>query len=170
MQFEEAVEIVLDKEGGFQKNPKDKGNWTGGKVGVGILKGTKWGISAAAFPLLDIGGLTRNDAIRIYKTEYWNPIKPDWMPDHLRLSVFDCAVNSGVGRAIQFIQQIGGVKADGIFGPLTRGVIGKVTIENYNEKRLRFVMKSTTDQSFKEGISVRILKIALISLRYSLTN
>lgn len=36
----------------------DKGNWTGGRVGVGQLKGTKYGISAAAYLHLGIKSLT----------------------------------------------------------------------------------------------------------------
>ena len=34
--FEEIIEVVLEHEGGFTDDPKDPGNWTGGKgAGVG---------------------------------------------------------------------------------------------------------------------------------------
>jgi hypothetical protein len=46
---------------------KDPGNWTGGKVGKGQLKGTKYDVSAAAFPKENIAGLTKDKAIAIYK-------------------------------------------------------------------------------------------------------
>ena len=38
--FEKSFGRVFRNEGGFQKDPKDRGNWTSGKVGVGELKGT----------------------------------------------------------------------------------------------------------------------------------
>ena len=41
---------TLAYEGGYSANPKDPGNWTGGKVGVGKLLGTKSGIAAASYP------------------------------------------------------------------------------------------------------------------------
>jgi lysozyme family protein len=63
--------IILKHEGGFQKMPNDKGNWTGGKIGVGELKGTKYGISASQFPDLDIENLTVAAAEDIYAGHYW---------------------------------------------------------------------------------------------------
>jgi lysozyme family protein len=53
-------------EGGFTLNPKDSGNWTGGKIGVGELKGSNFGISAAAYPKLDIKNLTREKVRPLY--------------------------------------------------------------------------------------------------------
>lgn len=69
--FDQAFRIILKHEGGFQSLPNDKGNWTGGKVGVGELKGTKYGISAARFPDLDIANLTIEQAGEIYRGQYW---------------------------------------------------------------------------------------------------
>ena len=47
MQFELVYTRVFTTEGSLTKNQDDPGNWTGGKVGVGLLKGTKGGIAAA---------------------------------------------------------------------------------------------------------------------------
>lgn len=46
--------ITLKYERGYSNDPNDRGNWTGHNVGVGILKGTKYGIAAHAYPRLDI--------------------------------------------------------------------------------------------------------------------
>ena len=54
-----AKNLTLNVEGGYQCDPDDKGNWTGGNVGVGLLKGTKYGISAASFSNVDIKNLTK---------------------------------------------------------------------------------------------------------------
>jgi len=97
--FEAAVKIVLGVEKGFQKDPHDKGNWTSGKVGVGELRGTKGGISAAAYPNLDIEHLTDGQINDLYQRDYWNPCGCERMPWERALCVFDCAVNEGVGVA-----------------------------------------------------------------------
>ena len=58
MKFEDAFARLIGNEGEFDDSPKDRGNWTGGAIGVGELRGTKYGISAAAFPTLDIKAIT----------------------------------------------------------------------------------------------------------------
>lgn len=98
--FLDALTFTLKWEGGFTDNPSDPGNWTGGNVGVGELKGTKWGISAASFPHLDIKNLTVAQAADIYKRRYWEAISGDSRPYPEALVVFDFAVNSGVSRAL----------------------------------------------------------------------
>ncbi len=69
--FEMAVAVVLRHEGGFQRDPGDRGNWTGGAVGLGELRGTKFGISAASYPGEDIEGLTEERAREIYYKDFW---------------------------------------------------------------------------------------------------
>lgn len=44
--FEEAFDRLIGHEGGYSDDPTDNGNWTGGKRGAGLLKGTKYGIGA----------------------------------------------------------------------------------------------------------------------------
>ena len=46
--FDWIFDFVVASEGGFTDNPADPGNWTSGRVGSGICRGTKFGISAAA--------------------------------------------------------------------------------------------------------------------------
>ena len=43
-----VISVVLLNEGGFQKHPKDPGNWTGPNC-TGELIGTKYGIAARYF-------------------------------------------------------------------------------------------------------------------------
>jgi hypothetical protein len=95
--FEQALPYIKKFEGGLSMNPDDNGNWTGGKKGVGVLKGTKYGISAASYPNLDIKNLTPEQAKAIYKKDYWDKIGADGIPENVRLSAFDAAVNQGPG-------------------------------------------------------------------------
>lgn len=117
--FDKAFEETVDIEGGFGDDPRDRGNWTGGKVGVGVCKGTKYGISAAAYPHLDIKNLTLEEAKRIYKRDYWDRIRGDQLNPSFADELFDIAVNHGVGTAIRCLQETVEVKIDGVLGPIT---------------------------------------------------
>jgi lysozyme family protein len=55
--FDRVFDIVVGHEGGFTANPADCGNWTGGVIGTGTCRGTRFGISAAAYPDLDIANI-----------------------------------------------------------------------------------------------------------------
>ena len=117
--FDQAYDFLRGHEGGFTDDPRDPGNWTGGARGLGECRGTHYGISAAAYPNLNIRALTVADAKAIYRRDYWDPARGDDLPPPLALLVFDAAVNSGVSRAVRWLQQAVGVKADGIIGPAT---------------------------------------------------
>lgn len=84
--------------GGWTNNPSDPGNWTGGKKGVGQLKGTKWGIAANTYPNLDIKNLTRQQADEIYARDYWPKSYGDLWPMGFDQITYDATVNSGPGR------------------------------------------------------------------------
>lgn len=106
-------------EGGYSDDKNDPGNYTGGKIGEGELLGTKFGISAKAYPLLDIKSLTREQARDIYARDYWLAAKCDQLPPRLALCHFDFAVNAGIDRANKVLQRSLGVVDDGVIGPVT---------------------------------------------------
>lgn len=123
-QFDAAVSIVLKHEGGFQKDPQDKGNWTGGEVGVGELKGTNYGISAAQYPTLDIANLNEDHAKAIYLSDYYLKFHISQLPPAIVPKVLDMAVLMGAKSAIKQMQiainQVGiAVKVDGTIGEQT---------------------------------------------------
>ena len=78
--------LVVGEEGGFTADPTDSGNWTGGAPGRGECRGTRWGISAAAYPLLDIARLQLTDAQAIYRRDYWDRLQGDALPPALALA------------------------------------------------------------------------------------
>ena len=123
MNFDEAFKTTVGHEGGLTLHRQDRGNWTSGKVGVGELKGTKYGISAMAYPTEDIKNLTLDRAKQLYKRDYWDKCRCDELPNGLKFHVFDVAVNSGVKRSIQTLQQAAGTKDDGIIGPATLAAV-----------------------------------------------
>lgn len=100
--------FVHKAEGGFQIDPRDRGNWTGGKIGEGVLAGTNFGISAAFLsgywdkPVTqkDMEKLTYEQALEIYRTKFWDSLRLDNIIDQeLATLIYDCAVNQGVGTA-----------------------------------------------------------------------
>jgi lysozyme family protein len=104
-------------EGGFQTFRTDKGNWTGGEVGIGQLKGTNWGISAREFPTLDIKNLTREQAIEIYIEKYWGVLYNQITDQAIASKLADLGVLFGQGTAIKALQRAIPLKIDdGIFG------------------------------------------------------
>ncbi len=102
-----SIDFVLAHEGGYQNNPADIGNWTGGAQGAGENKGTNFGISAASYPNLDIVNLTREQAIAIYQRDYWIPSGASALAWPACLIAFDTAVLHGVGTAQTWIAQVG---------------------------------------------------------------
>lgn len=102
--FEQAFAFVVGHEGGYSSSQVDPGNWTGGRCGLGECRGTNWGVSAAAYPRLDIRALTEAQAKEIYRQDYWDRAGCSRLPPPLALLVFDAAVNNGVGRAVRWLQ------------------------------------------------------------------
>ncbi|MGH8601437.1 MAG: glycoside hydrolase family 108 protein [Gammaproteobacteria bacterium] len=140
--FNIAFERVIGHEGGFQDDGRDRGNWTGGVIGKGALKGTKYGISAAAYPDLDIRNLSLADAEAIYKRDYWDKVAGDKLPGALAFQLFDYAVNSGVDRAIKALQVVVGVKEDGVLGPVTLTAVREAGVEQTHDGQvLQLVMR-----------------------------
>jgi hypothetical protein len=105
--WKRSREFVRRWEGGYSNDPRDHGNWTGGKQGVGVLKGTKYGISAASYPGLDIENLTMQQADDIYYRDYWVPSGASDMSWPACLLVFDTAVLHGVGTVRSWVNTVG---------------------------------------------------------------
>lgn len=158
-----CLKITLAHEGGYTNDKRDPGNWTGGKVGVGTLKGTKYGVSAASYPSLDIKGLTLDDVRPIYERNYWKPLKGDALPAGVDMGTFDFGVNSGNSRSARTLQAVLGVKADGVIGPVTLKAAvladGKALIQRLCAKRLGFLQGLKTWATFKRGWSRRVADV-----------
>ena len=99
-----CLPVILAYEGGLSMIRSDPGNWTGGRVGVGVLKGTNMGIAASSHPSLDIARLTKTDVEAIYAKEYWTPAECETLPAGLDLSHFDGTVNSGLERSVTWLK------------------------------------------------------------------
>lgn len=169
--FDAAFRIVVGEEGGYSADPADAGNWTGGAVGVGVLLGTKYGISAAAYPALDIEHLTLADAQAIYRRDYWDRIAGNDLADALALTVFDSAVNQGVFRASTILQSAVGVTQDGDIGPETLAAVAHAdvldTLAQVTWLRQCSYYSDAAWKIYGHGWSKRLATITALSLVYT---
>ncbi len=162
--FTRCFAFTLGAEGGYTDNPADPGNWTGGQAGQGLLRGTKFGISAASYPALDIAALTEAMAEEIYRRDFWARLQGDALPLPLAMVGFDAAVNAGLARAVMWLQQAAGQTQDGALGP---GTLAALTTGNALQLardalayRLDFYARLPSWPEFGLGWSRRVLALA----------
>lgn len=143
MNFDIAFDRLLGNEGELSLDPHDRGNWTSGEVGVGELKGSKYGISAMSYPDEDIPHLSIDRARFLYKRDYWSRVHADELPASVAFQGFDFCVNSGAGTAVRYLQLAVGVADDGHWGPVTRAAAAAMSesdiIMRLNAFRLRYL-------------------------------
>jgi lysozyme family protein len=111
--FERALSIVLGFEGGVSDDPADRG----GLTNAGVTQATydryrdrklleRRPVTQAAWP----------EVREIYRRDYWEPAKCEFLPPALAIAVFDAAVNHGIGQASLLLQRALWVADDGIVG------------------------------------------------------
>jgi len=92
--FDKAIQMILSFEGGYVNHPNDPGGET------------NFGISKRAYPKLDIANLTKEQAIEIYRKDYWEKLCCDSLPTPLNVVLLDFAINSGRKRALEFLNDL----------------------------------------------------------------
>lgn len=163
-----AFPWVLTAEGHLSLDPVDPGNWTGGERDKGELRGTKYGISAKAYPHMDIRSLTLEDAREIYRRDYWIPTGCDQMPLPIALAVFDQAVNMGPSVAVKALQLALRVSPDGVMGPETLAAAKGATVEAVLPDLLShraFRYARIGDMHHMRGWMLRLFRLQLHCLR-----
>jgi lysozyme family protein len=118
------IDDLLRREGGLTNDPNDAGGRT------------NYGISEKSNPSAWADNkVTEAEAREIYLTKYVKGPKFDQIPDTLlRAQLVDFGVNSGPSIAIQKLQHIVGVEADGIIGPKTLTALASCDVRAVNNK------------------------------------
>lgn len=143
--FERCFEILIGHEGGYVNDPNDRGGET------------KFGISKRAYPRVDIKALTLEQAKAIYAADCWTPIRGDDLAPELALLVFDCAVNSGVGCAVDLLQRACNVRRDGVLGKVTVAAASAVGVPaRFHLERAMYQTKLGNWPSFGKGWCIRL--------------
>ena len=121
LNFDQAVHVILKHEGGYVNDSSDPGGET------------SYGISKRAYPDVDIKALSKDDAVDIYRRDYWNKAKVEKIPENLRLIYFDMVVNMGRSRAGKILQTA--ISAKGVPTEVD-GKVGPQTIRNAKKSKL----------------------------------
>lgn len=158
--FNLAIAYVLENEGGLSDHPLDRG-------GV-----TKYGISQSSYPKLNIRTLTKEDAINIYKRDFYDRFMLHRINDQNVLNkVFDMAVLMGKARATLIFEstliKLGfAIPKDGILDDEMIKIINdqnpETVLSLYKEELKRFINRiievNPSQSIFKAGWLKRINK------------
>lgn len=158
MTFDQAFDELLKHEGGFSNHAADPGG------------ATRYGITEAVARQVGYRGnmedLPMDLAKRIYREQYWNPIRADELPPIVRYAVFDAAVNSGVYQAAKWLQRAAGAMDDGVIGPKTLERVNNLDqnklLRTMLSVRLKFMTDLKTWQAFGRGWARRIADIMVV--------
>lgn len=152
--FDKMIERVLGHEAGYVNDPADPGGET------------KWGISKRSYPWLNIKDLTREQAIEIYRRDFWEALRLDGFDDGVAFQLLDSAVNSGINQSVRFVQRAVGVADDGVIGPVTMAAIAATSetdlIMLFLAERLDFMTRLKNWPNHGKGWARRIAQ----NLRY----
>jgi type VI secretion system secreted protein VgrG len=159
--FDNAVAILLKNEGGFSDNPHDNGH------------ATNFGITFQFYKSIhpeavedDIRNLTKEQAIEIYKTEFWNNSNIELITSQVMAnSIFDAVVNMGKNPAIKILQRaVNSVKASHSF--LTDdGILGEETLNAVNSISsipLRTAFRSERAAYYREIVARNPAQVAFL--------
>lgn len=137
------IERVLSHEGGYVFDKRDPGGET------------KWGISKRSYPALNIKALTRDQAVAIYRRDFWDAQQLGKLPAAVAFQVFDAGVNHGPGNAVRWLQSAAVAAQDGQLGPRTlaavRGADQNDLLLRFNAARLDFYASLSTFATFGRG-------------------
>ena len=153
--FEKALALVLEHEGGYVDHPKDPGGATNRGVTQAVYNAYR---KIRGRGMQSVKFITDDELRAIYKFQYWDKVQGDFLPTGLDYAVFDFAVNSGVGRAAKYLQAVLGVAQDGQIGARTLAAITKPvnTINALCDRRMGFLRNLRTFLTFGKGWSRRV--------------
>lgn len=157
--FERALRAVLLHEGGFVNHPADPG----GMTNLGCTKKVWEEWCGHEVDEKAMRALTPEKVAPLYKAKYWDKICGDDLPTGVDYCVFDCAINSGPGRAVKFLQQVVHTSPDGVIGPMTLKAVqempGAELISEYSNLRLAFLQILSTWPTFGKGWTNRVAQV-----------
>jgi lysozyme family protein len=157
--WDASFEMVLKHEGGYVNDPRDPG----GRTNLGVTQRAWEAYLNRSVAETEMRKLTPEAVKPFYKTMYWDKIKGDQLPAGADYAAYDLAVNSGVGRAAKYLQEIAGVPADGSIGPKSIEAIKacnpKELADALCDMRLAFLKRLPTFDTFGKGWSRRVAEV-----------
>jgi lysozyme family protein len=157
--WDKSFDMVLVHEGGYVNDPRDPG----GRTNMGVTQRAWESYLNRSVTETEMRGLTRDEIKPFYKAMYWDKLKGDQLPAGVDYAAYDLAVNSGVGRAAKYLQEIAGVVADGAIGPKSLEAIAACNpeqmVDALCDMRLEFLQRLPTFGAFGKGWSRRVAEV-----------
>lgn len=150
--FDKCHEVTAKWEGGWSNHKADPGG------------ATMYGVTQAVYdsyrvarnkPKRSVRFIALEEALTIYKVNYWASAGCERLHAGVDLAHYDCAVNSGVGRARKLLAA-------------SVGDAPHLTVKKYCAKRLGFVQGLRTWKTFGRGWSRRIADIEAKGVAWAL--
>ena len=162
--YPEAIRRVLLSEGGYVNHPSDPGGPTNFGITLAVYKANGHPDATAA----DVKAMPIEEAKRIYKLRYANPCGYDMEPAGLDYTIFDYAVNSGVGRANKVLRRVCALPDNSDFGAVVAALSKrdpKAVIGAVNAERLKFLQSLSTWPTFGKGWGTRVQAVNAAALK-----
>lgn len=163
--FARSLSLVLKNEGGWSDIAADPG----GATQKGITLATYRSFIKPGGSKADLRAITDEQVATVYREEYWGALNCASLPDGVDFAAMDFGVNSGVGRAARYLQQIVGVATDGVIGPATiTAVKAKPAADVINklcDMRLGFLQRLPTWPTFGRGWAIRVASVRAAALQ-----
>lgn len=159
--YRPALSLVLAHEGGYVNHPTDPGGPTNKGVTQRVYDAYR---RVHGQPMQSVKLITPLEVEDIYKQQYWKLCRGDSLPAGLDYAVFDFAVNSGVSRALRYLQRLVGVTDDAVIGQATLAAVYEAAEVNeealiigYCANRLQFLKGLGTFPTFGKGWTRRVV-------------
>lgn len=141
--FERCLANVLQSEGGFSNDPHDPG----GATMHGVIQSEYDAYRHLhGLRLVSVRYISEAEIRDIYRTQYWDKVGGDELDAGLDYCVFDAAVNSGVSRALYWLEESDDIDA-------------------YCAIRLKFLLALRTWKYFGKGWARRVESVKAIAER-----
>ena len=157
--WQDALAHVLKSEGGYVNHPSDPG----GRTNLGVTQRVWEEWVKHDVDEKQMRELTPDMVAPLYQEKYWQRVKGDELPAGIDYCVFDASVNSGVGRASKWLQEVCGTQPDGVIGPMTlrvaQAIVPTDLVNMYCDKRLAFLKELKTWDVFGKGWERRVEEV-----------
>ena len=125
--FEKALALVLQHEGGYVNHPSDPG----GRTNLGVTQRVWEQYVGHPVDEATMRSLTKEMVAPLYRKQYWDVCHCDDLPAGVDYLAFDFSVNAGSFRSIKTIQRALNITADGVIGPVTIKAIQDANAEDF---------------------------------------
>lgn len=167
-EFNQAIEYVLENEGGLVDNSKDHGGITNFGITLPMLQSYRNKQCSDA----DIRSLSQDEAKRLYESLFWDRLHISGLSQPIATAILDTAVNQGQVVAIKLAQHCLGtnILPDGIMGVETLNALDKVNPELFiysyvgmlQDRYVDFCVNATNQIIFLKGWLRRSRKLITI--------